>query len=192
MANFFKEWAFRKWYWYVSNIDKKSEVIFMNYGYSHPNHKLQLDDKDEVNRYSIQLYHQLARHVDLANKHLVEIGCGRGGGLSFVHRHFKPKSSTGIDLNDRAMKFASSFYKLNGLNFKQGNAQDIPLEDKSCDVVLNVESSHRYPDFPKFLSEVSRILKKDGHFIITDFRHKENYEAMGKSYKGKWFQNNQT
>ena len=52
----------------------------------------------------------------------------------------------------------------------QGDAQNLPLEDKTYDVVLNVESSHRYPDFKSFLSEVSRLLKPDGYFLFTDFR----------------------
>jgi len=45
---------FKFWYWYLSSIDKNSEVIFMNYGYSKDNHKIELKETDEKNRYSIQ------------------------------------------------------------------------------------------------------------------------------------------
>ncbi|MGH7787775.1 MAG: MGH1-like glycoside hydrolase domain-containing protein, partial [Candidatus Binatia bacterium] len=39
-----------------------------------------LDDADEPNRYSIQLYHRVATQVDLAGKDVLEVGCGHGGG----------------------------------------------------------------------------------------------------------------
>ncbi len=178
MKSLIKEWAFKKWYWYVSNIDRNNEILFMNYGFSSPSQQLILDEKDEINRYSIQLYHQIINHVEVSGKDLVEIGCGRGGGLSFVHRYFKPASSIGIDLNERAMQFANRFYQLKGLQFKQGDAHQISLADQSCDVVLNVESSHRYQNPAKFLSEVQRILRPKGYFVMTDFRFTNDYPAF--------------
>jgi SAM-dependent methyltransferase len=36
--------------------------------------------------------------------------------------------------------------------------------------VINVEASHCYPDFPKFLSEAARVLVPGGHFLYADFR----------------------
>ena len=71
----------------------------------------------------------------------------------------------------RAAKFCNDFYKIDGLSFQQGNAQALAMKDESFDVVLNVESSHRYPDFNAFLGEVSRILEPGGHFLFTDFRY---------------------
>jgi SAM-dependent methyltransferase len=167
----FREWLFRVWYWYVSNIDKNAEIIFMNYGYSSPDQKIDLDPKDEPNRFSIQLYHQLAAMVDLKEKSLLEIGCGRGGGLSYIAKHFPLNKSVGIDLNQRAVDFSNNYYKINNLSFQQGDAQNLDLEDKSFDVILNVESSHRYPDMIAFLGQVKRILKPGGYFLFTDFRY---------------------
>ena len=95
----FRDWLFRIWYWYISNIDKNAEVLFMNFGYSSPDQNVDLDPKDEPNRYSIQLYHQLATAVDLKDKSLLEIGSGRGGGLSYVASNFPLKSAMGVDLN---------------------------------------------------------------------------------------------
>ncbi len=166
-----RDWLFRIWYWYVSNIDKNAEIIFMNYGYSSPDQKVDLDPKDEPNRYSIQLYHQLAAAVDLKDKTLLEIGSGRGGGLSFIAKNFPIHSAMGIDLNQRAANFCNKYYKINGLNFKQGDAQNLNIDDNSFDNILNVESSHRYPNMTAFLGEVSRILKPGGYFLFSDFRY---------------------
>jgi ubiquinone/menaquinone biosynthesis C-methylase UbiE len=42
------------------------------------------------------------------------------------------------------------------------------MADASIDVVLNVESSHCYPDMGRFFSEVARVLKPEGAFCYSD------------------------
>jgi len=167
----FREWMFRTWYWYVNNIDKKGEVLFMNYGFSDNNMNIPLESHDEPNRYSIQLYHQLASTLSLKDKSIVEVGCGRGGGLSYITKKFEPKSALGIDLDKTAIAFCNKMHAVNGLSFTQGDAQKLPLDDSSYDIVINVESSHRYPNIQAFFSEVKRVLRPEGHFLITDFRY---------------------
>jgi SAM-dependent methyltransferase len=180
-----REWMFQVWYWYVSNIDKNAEVIFMNYGYSSADMPVELEPKDEPNRYSAQLYHLLASAVDLKNKNIAEIGCGRGGGLSYVTRTFAPATALGVDLNQRASDFCNDYYKIDGLRFKQGDAQDLSfIPDASFDGILNVESSHRYPRFDLFLSEVVRLLRPGGHFLFTDFRYSNEIDNLRKQLEG--------
>jgi ubiquinone/menaquinone biosynthesis C-methylase UbiE len=162
---------FRVWYWYVNKVDKDADLLFLNYGYEDSNEKIELDTHDEPNRYSIQLYHRLANAIDLKDKHILEVGCGRGGGLAYVSKRFSPSSALGIDLDKLAVKFGNNHYNIDGLNFEQGNAQSLTIENNTCDVVLNVESSHRYPNMDQFLSEVYRVLKPDGYFLFTDFRY---------------------
>jgi ubiquinone/menaquinone biosynthesis C-methylase UbiE len=172
---------FRVWYWYISRIDADNEIVFMNYGYENPSQKIKLDVEDESNRYSIQLYHRLAGAVDLKDKNIVEVGCGRGGGLSYVTKTFSPSGALGIDLEERAIKFAGKYHTENGLSFKQGDAHFLPIEGNTYDALLNVESSHRYLDMDQFLSEVYRVLKPGGYFLYTDFRFPEEMDPLRKS-----------
>ncbi len=176
----FRESVFRIWYWYVNKIDKNAEVLFMNYGFSENGQNIPLDDKNEPNRYSIQLYHHLANEAEIKNKDIVEIGCGRGGGLSYIANQFSPASAIGVDLDKRAMSFCNDHYKEKELSFLQGDAQNLSLESNAYDVVVNVESSHRYPDMSAFLGEVSRILRPDGYFLFTDFRYDFEIEDVKK------------
>lgn len=176
----FRETLFRIWYWYVSKVDKNAEVLFMNYGFSENDNGIDLNAKNEPNRYSIQLYHHLAVETEIKDKDIVEIGCGRGGGLSYITNSFSPSSAKGIDLNQRAVDFGNQYYKDNKMSFLQGDAQNLSLEDNTYDVVFNVESSHRYPDMKAFLGEVSRILRPDGHFLYTDFRYDYEMEDLKK------------
>lgn len=174
-------------YWYISTVDKKNEIIFMNYGYHNEDEKIMLNEKDEINRYSIQLYHRLARMTEIEGKNIAEIGCGRGGGLSYITRTFNPSSALGIDLNAKAVNFANKHYKIPTLKFSQGNAMQLNIPDATMDVVLNVESSHRYHHMEAFLDEVFRVLRPGGYFLITDFRPKETYETVLKQIELKKF-----
>lgn len=164
------EWMYKAWYWYISRTDKNAEVLFMNYGYSvDKDHDIKLED--EANRFSKQLYHQLAAKTQIEGKDIIEVGSGRGGGLAFVYDYFKPSSALGIELNKKASTFCSKHYKREKLTFRPGDAQKLDIPAESCDVILNVESSHRYPKFDDFLKGAHRSLKKGGYLLITDFRY---------------------
>src|ERR1035437_1648898 len=156
---------FRLLYWYISKMDKKSDITFMNYGYSRENLDLMLEEKDRKNKYSAQLYHYVANHIDIKGKDILEVGCGRGGGLSYINRYLKPKTVTGVDLNSKAIEFCRKNYSGKNNTFIQGNAQLLKFESNSFDVVINVESSHRYNNMSKFLEEVHRVLKPGGYFL---------------------------
>lgn len=176
----FRESLFRMWYWYVNKLDKNAEILFMNYGFSDKDQEIPMNEQDEPDRYSIQLYHHLASATEIENKDIVEIGFGRGGGMSYISKNFSPTSSKGIDLDRHAISFCNRHYNLDGVSFLQGDAQNLSLENDSCDVMFNVESSHRYPDMPAFLGEVSRILRPNGHFLFTDFRYDYEMEGLRK------------
>jgi ubiquinone/menaquinone biosynthesis C-methylase UbiE len=178
---------FRVWYWYVSTVDKKAEVIFMNYGYSKDNHKIKLDKEDEKDRYSAQLYNLVATGADIKGEDILEVGCGRGGGLSYINRYLSPKSATGVDLNKKAIEFCKKHHSNENIKFLQANAQNLRFQDNSFDVVINVESSHRYSQMDKFLDEVYRVLKPGGVFLFADFRTQFELEKLDIQLKNSNF-----
>lgn len=169
---------FRIWYWYVSAVDKRAEVTFMNYGYSKDNYKIKLDENDRKNMYSAQLYDFIARSIDIKGKDILEVGCGRGGGLSYINRYLSPNSAIGLDLNNRAIEFCKKYYSNERIEFLQGNAQSLNFQDNTFDVVINIESSHRYSQMDRFLYEVYRVLKPGGFFLFADFRHENELEKL--------------
>lgn len=160
----------------------------MNYGYSMDGRGIELHALDEKNRYSVQLYHLVATGIDIEGKEVLDVGCGRGGGISYVSRYLSPASTTGVDLNGKAIKFCKKHYRTPGTNFLQANAQDLNLRDASFDVVLNVESSHRYPHMPTFLGEVCRVLRPGGYFLFADFRSEEELERLKAQLEGSGLQ----
>ena len=169
---------FRFWYWYVSTIDKNAEVIFMNFGYSKNQKKIELEEKDKKDQYSAQLYHLVGTGIDIEGKEILEVGSGRGGGLSFINRYLKPKKVTGLDLCEKAVLFCNKKYATENAHFVQGTAENLPFADGSFDAVLNVESSHRYGNMSQFVKEVYRVLKPNGYLLLTDFRFDYEIEEM--------------
>ena len=174
---------FRIWYWYLSTVDKNAEVIFMNFGYSNDDHKIKLDESDEKNRYSIQLYHLVATGVDIKGKDILEVGCGHGGGLSYINRYLAPGALTGVDLNKKAIEFCKTHYSNEAIEFLQANAQNLNFQDNTFDVVINIESSHRYSQMDLFLHEVYRVLKPGGFFLFADFRNKIELAKLAMQLK---------
>ncbi|HBB92060.1 MAG: hypothetical protein A2X22_10110 [Bacteroidetes bacterium GWF2_49_14] len=169
---------FKIWYRIINKLDKNAEVIFMNYGFEDGLNPVKLQPSDELNRYPIQLYNQLVSGHSLTDKHILEIGCGRGGGLTFIHKFFKPASSTGIDRDPTAIEFCRKHHKAPGLIFAQGDAQSINLPDNSFDLIINVESCHLYDRIDLFLKEVQRLLKPNGIFLLTDFRTSQKLSEL--------------
>jgi ubiquinone/menaquinone biosynthesis C-methylase UbiE len=146
-------------------------VFFLNYAFEEePPMSIPLLSEEEPNRACIQLYHHVAAQVPLRGQNVLEVSCGHGGGASYLTRTFQPMRYTGLDLNPTAIHFCQEHHKLASLDFQQGDAEHLPFESNAFDVVINVEASHCYPDFPRFLAEVARVLRPGGHFLYADFR----------------------
>jgi ubiquinone/menaquinone biosynthesis C-methylase UbiE len=171
--------VFRHWYSFMTRrLGQQEDVVFLNWGYEQdPPMGLPLDESDESNRYSIQLYHRVATQVDLSGKKVLEVSCGHGGGASYLVRTLQPASYTGLDFNAAGIDFCRKRHNLPGLDFVHGDAEKLPFGDESFDAVLNIEASHIYPRFERFLGEVTRVLRPGGHLLYADFRNRDGFGA---------------
>ncbi len=179
-------WRF--WYPFLTKRLQSQDVLFLNYAFqTDPSETFHLNPADEPNRACIQLYRHVATQIDLQNKSVLEISCGHGGGASWISRTQAPASYIGIDLNPTGIDFCQGRHQVRGLQFQQGDAQQLPFPDQSMDGVINVEASHCYPDFPGFLAEVARVLKPGGHLLYADFRFRESVPEWEHSLQNSKF-----
>jgi len=163
------------------------EWTFMNYGYvPRPAEEpaLRLEEADEPDRSSIALYNHVAGAVSLEGMDALEVGCGRGGGSSFIARYLRPRSMTGVDFAERAIGFCRQAHIMDGLSFAWGDAERLPFADGSFDAVVNVESSHCYGSMGVFLEEVWRVLRRGGRFLFADFRPAVQVDGMRGALAG--------
>jgi len=161
------------WYQRLALRAREANWTFMNYGFLHDSEKVKRDliPEDEDDRVFIQLYDYAVSRIPIEGKNVIEVGSGRGGGASFISRYHKPKHLTGLDYSSKAVKLSNEIHvNISNLSFIQGDAEKIPFENDSFDVVINVESSHCYGNINKFISEVIRVLKPGGYFSWVDLR----------------------
>jgi ubiquinone/menaquinone biosynthesis C-methylase UbiE len=166
------------WYEFMARRFRASDWSFMNYGFAEEGDaaQLELEHADEPDRYSIQLYRHVAGAVDLQGRDVLEVGCGRGGGASFVMRYLKPAGMIGLDVSLSAVELCRGRYRIDGLRFESGDAEHLPFGSDSFDAVINVESSHCYPGLSSFFSEVRRVLKPGGHFLYADLHERRSLD----------------
>jgi ubiquinone/menaquinone biosynthesis C-methylase UbiE len=165
----------------VNLLDTDGDMVFMNYGYAPLDPQeppLELRAEDEPHRYGLQLYHRVAGAVDLRGKDVLDVGCGRGGGSSFIVRYLHPRLLVGLDFSWPGLRLASRWHRLEGLVFLQGDAEALPFPPASFDVVINVESSHCYPSMERFLQEVARVLRPQGYFLLADLRAHDKVDVL--------------
>ena len=178
----YKKWVRDYWYPGITKASAKGDRLFLNFGYEEvPPMGLPLEPADEPNRLWIQLYHVTASQMDIGGKDVLEVSCGHGGGASYLVRTFHPSSYTGLDFNPEGIAFCQKRYDLPGLSFVHGDAENLPFPDASFDALVNVEASHAYSNFERFLREVARVLRPGGHFLYGDLRRNEEIKEWDEA-----------
>ena len=181
-VGFIRSMLWRLWYPFVTRKLQDEGVTFLNYGFeTQPPMGVPLSSQEEPNRACIQLYHRVAMQTPLAGKDVLEVSCGHGGGAAYLVRTFRPASYTALDLNPAGIRLCRQRQKEDGLVFQQGDAEKLPWADGTIDVVINIEASHCYADFARFLAEVARVLRPGGHFVYADFRFRDEVPAWERT-----------
>jgi O-antigen biosynthesis protein len=75
---------------------------------------------------------------------------------------------TGVEIDEQTVKHAAAKYRMENLTYIHGSILDIPIKDDSVfDVAICFEAIEHIQEQDKVLSEVKRVLKKDGIFIVS-------------------------
>src|SRR5262249_31891924 len=92
----------RLWYGFLCRYTRRkgAPLSCLNWGYAEadarPGDGSELDGHPE--RYPLQLYDALCGAHVREGHAVVDVSCGRGGGLAYVHRRYRPRKSVGVDL----------------------------------------------------------------------------------------------
>ncbi|MCY8492842.1 class I SAM-dependent methyltransferase [Bacillus inaquosorum] len=104
-----------------------------------------------------------------AEQRMLDIGAGAG----HTALAFSPyvQKCIGVDATKEMVEVASSFAQEKGagnVRFQQGMAESLPFPDDSFDIITCRYAAHHFSDVRKAVSEVARVLKKNGRFLLVD------------------------
>jgi 2-polyprenyl-3-methyl-5-hydroxy-6-metoxy-1,4-benzoquinol methylase len=159
-------------------FNKENYVNFMNHGY-YPESKI-LKKEDLFFKYEASLYIYLLNNIDTNNMKLLDVGCGRGGGINIYKKYFNFLELHGCDINKEGIEFCKKTYK--NINFKICPVEKLNYKNNYFDIITNVESFSYYKNPQLALKELFRILKPNGLLLLTDidlnFKIFKNYKIL--------------
>lgn len=92
---------------------------------------------------------------------------------------------TGIDMSPKMLEQAKTRAQAEQIlnaDFTEGEAENLPFSDSSFTIVTSRHAPHHFHDVPNFLSEVKRVLKPRGRFVMSDqiVVHKEDQDWVNE------------
>lgn len=119
--------------------------------------------KDQLS-YMMTRYHLAKQYAK--GKDVLEIACGSGTGLGYMAE--EAKSIMAGDIDGNLVNIAANSYLGDSkVKVQKIDAQALPYEDKSYDIILLFEALYYIPDVSKFIAEVKRVIRPGGVLIIT-------------------------
>ena len=106
------------------------------------------------------------------DKVVVDIGCGIGTLASRIARF--SKEVIGVDIAPERIDRAKALHPANNLKFYVSDAYNLPVDNKSVDVIVSFAVFHHL-DLEKMSLELMRVLRKGGIVFIVDI-----YEGFQK------------
>ena len=154
----------------LANSGVAEASFFLNYGYvggGKEDEAVHTVPDGVFNPSSVRLAFELLGDNELGGKKVLDVGCGRGGTAALIADTFE-SDVVGVDLSPEAIGFCQRTHQNPRLSFKVGDAENLPAEAATFDVVTNLESSHTYPNLRAFYAEVARVLAEGGLFLYAD------------------------
>lgn len=121
-------------------------------------------------------------HIKWSPKwNVLDIGCGGGANIAMMLQYCPQGTVYGIDISQTSVTFAQKRNK-DALHkhcfIEQGTVNKLPYTDKMFDTVTAFEAVYFWNNLHQAFSEVSRILKENGYFLICC--------EMNDPSQGKW------
>ncbi len=97
-------------------------------------------------------------------KDVLEVGCGTGQGLGYIAG--LATSLVAGDYSDTMLEIARRHYG-SRIVLQRFDAQDMPFNDRSFDVVILFEAIYYLPSARRFVEECKRVLRPGGKVLVT-------------------------
>ena len=151
---------------------------------------------EEMNKCHYNLWKWGLRHIDIADRcSILDVGCGGGGAIMLLHTQSAHSRIYGIDFSDDMVSLSQEvneeLIKKSIVEIINGSVYDIPYSDETFDLITAFETDYFWSDMKSGLSEIFRVLRQGGIFLIVDEaylheflkeRNKQWAELMGVEF----------
>ena len=132
----------------------------------------------EQGRIRLEHYHRYTVILNLlSGKDVLDVACGEGYGSSAMAD--VADSVTGVDISEISVQHAISTYRKSNLSYQQGSASKLDFSDDSFDVVVSFETIEHLFEQEEMISEIGRVLRPDGVFIVSSPNRPVFHEEYG-------------
>ncbi len=104
---------------------------------------------------------------------ILDMATGTGDLAIMANRMLHPKKVIGVDLAPKMLSFAEKKAVKLGMEktieFREGDAEQLPFEDDLFDAATVAFGVRNFGDLEKGLSEMRRVLKKGGRIVVLEF-----------------------
>jgi ubiquinone/menaquinone biosynthesis C-methylase UbiE len=107
-------------------------------------------------------------HIDLTGKTIMDGGCGSGYSTELIVERFHPSDIVAFDYMPEMIYLARR--RNVEAEFSVGDLTAIELSDGRFDAVFVFGVLHHIPEWRKALSEIARVLKTNGVFLVEEPR----------------------
>ena len=116
--------------------------------------------------------------VDMNDKKVLEVGCGLGSHSEQISK--SGASLTAIDLSKTSVEATQRRFNIKSLNGKilKADAENLPFEDNSFDIVWSWGVIHHTPNTEKCAQEIERVLKPNGELRIMLYHKSSLYNWL--------------
>ena len=105
---------------------------------------------------------------------VLDLGTGTGLLAIELAKKIPDVEVIGLDLSDVALEVArknlQEIEQPLKVSFKNGDAEDMPFEDGTFDLVVSSNTLHLIKHPVRMFNETQRVLKPEGKFFFSDFR----------------------
>ena len=112
------------------------------------------------------------------NLNILDIGCGGGKNIATWLRKSKNSHVTGLDYSEVSVAESSKknkwAIKRNRCEILRGNVAEMPFSDNTFDCVSAFETIYFWPGLEECFTEVNRVLKHGGIFMVCNGSDGEN------------------
>lgn len=100
---------------------------------------------------------------------VLDVGCGTGATLAAIVTAHQGVRARGIDLSSGMIAVARERLG-DAAPVQVADAEHLPFEDDSVDLVTCVDSLHHYPDPGAALAEMARVTRPGGGLVLGEWR----------------------